>query len=71
MKNTGEIVHQVPFKLYQSGDITFPYTFQNNTNYQLVFQARISSDPKYESSPLEVVFDVSVINPIFPAGLTN
>jgi hypothetical protein len=68
-KNSGEIVHQVPFKLYQSSDITFPYTFQNNTDYQLVLQTRISGDPKYENSPLMVGFDISAVNPIYPAGI--
>ena len=53
---------------YEFGDITFPYTFQNNTDYQLVFHARISGDPKYESSPLVAVFDISAVNAIFPAG---
>ena len=67
-KNSGEIVHQVPFKLYQSSDMTFPYTFQNNTDYQLVLQTRISGDPKYENSPLIVGFDISAVNPIYPAG---
>lgn len=67
-KNSGEIVHQVPFKLYQSSDMTFPYTFQNNTDYQLVLQTKISSDPKYENSPLMVGFDISAVNPIYPAG---
>jgi hypothetical protein len=67
-KNSGEIVHQVPFKLYQSSDITFPYTFQNNTDYQLVLQTRISGDPKYENSPLIVGFDITAVNPIYPAG---
>jgi hypothetical protein len=67
-KDSGEIVHQVPFKLYQSSDITFPYTFQNNTDYQLVLQTRISGDPKYENSPLIVGFDITAVNPIYPAG---
>jgi hypothetical protein len=67
-KNSGEIVHQVPFKLYQSSDMTFPYTFQNNTDYQLVLQTKISGDPKYEKSPLMVGFDISAVNPIYPAG---
>jgi hypothetical protein len=67
-KNSGEIVHQVPFKLYQYSDITFPYTFQNNTDYQLVLQTKISGDPKYENSPLMVGFDISAVNPIYPAG---
>jgi hypothetical protein len=67
-KNSGEIIHQVPFKLYQSSDITFPYTFQNNTDYQLVLQTKISGDLKYENSPLMVGFDISAVNPIYPAG---
>lgn len=65
-KNSGEISHQIPFKLYQSGDITFPYTFRNNTDYQLLLQTKISSDPKYENRPLVAVFDISAVNPIFP-----
>jgi hypothetical protein len=67
-KNLGKIVHQVPYKLYEFGDITFPYTFQNNTDYQLLLQIRISGDSKYENSPLVVGFDISAVNPIFPAG---
>lgn len=65
-KNSGKIDRQIPFKLYQSGDITFPYTFQNNTDYQLVLQTRIGSDPKYEDNPLVAVFDISAVNPINP-----
>jgi hypothetical protein len=67
-KNLSKIVHQVPYKLYEFGDFTFPYTFQNNTDYQLLLQIRISGDSKYENSPLVVGFDISAVNPIFPAG---
>jgi hypothetical protein len=61
-KITVEIAHQVPVKLYQSGDITFPYTFQNITDYQLVLQTRISGNPKYASRPLVAVFDIFAVN---------
>jgi hypothetical protein len=67
-KDSDKIVYQTPFKLHQIGDITFPYTFQNNTDYQLVLESKISGDPKYEKKPLVVVFDVSPLGPIFPAG---
>jgi hypothetical protein len=64
-KDTDTIVHQVPYKLYEFGDITFPYTFKNNTNYEAILQVRISGDPKYESTPLTAsFFDISAVNPI-------
>lgn len=68
-KDSGRIVYKTPFRLHQFGDITFPYTFQNNTNYQLELQTKISGDPKYEDKPLVAVFDVSPLGPIFPAGV--
>ncbi|MGI8833679.1 MAG: hypothetical protein ACR2IS_13720 [Nitrososphaeraceae archaeon] len=67
-KNSGKIVHQVPYKFYEFGDITFPYTFQNNNDYQLLLQTRINGDSKYGNSPLVVGFDISAVNPIFAAG---
>jgi hypothetical protein len=64
-EDTDTIVHQVPYKLYEFGDITFPYTFKNNTNYEAILQVRISGDPKYESTPLTAsFFDISAVNPI-------
>jgi hypothetical protein len=36
--------------------------FQNNTDYQLVLQTRISGNPKYASSPLVAIFDISAVN---------
>jgi hypothetical protein len=68
-KDSGKIVYKTPFRLYQFGDITFPYTFQNNTNYQLELQTKISGDPKYENKPLVANFDISPLGPIFPAGI--
>ena len=68
-KDSGKIVYRTPFRLHQFGDITFPYTFQNNTNYQLELQTRISGDPKYEDKPLVAVFDVTPLGPIFSAGI--
>jgi len=62
-KNSGTIVHQIPYKLYGFGDITFPYIFKNNTNYEATLQAKINGDPKYESRPLTASFDITAVNP--------
>jgi hypothetical protein len=63
-KDTDTIVHQVPYKLYEFGDITFPYTFKNNTDYEAILQVRISGDAKYENTPLTASFNISAVNPI-------
>ena len=62
-KNSDAIVYQVPYKLHAFGDITFPYTFKNNTDYEAILQAKINGDPKYESTPLAASFDVTAVNP--------
>ena len=62
-RNSGNIVEQIPYKFYEFGDITLPYTFQNVSDYIITFQARINGDPKYEDNPLKANFDISVINP--------
>jgi hypothetical protein len=63
-KNSGEIVQQVPYKFYESGDISFPYTFKNNTDYEIVLQARIGGDTNYKDTPLMASFDTSAVNPV-------
>jgi hypothetical protein len=62
-KNSDAIIYQVPYKLHAFGDITFPYTFKNNTNYEAILQAKISGDPKYENTPLTASFDITAVNP--------
>ena len=59
-KNTGKTVAQIPYKFYEFSDITFPYRFQNKTNYILSLQAKINGDPKYEPQPIIANFDVNV-----------
>src|SRR5215216_3476464 len=61
-RNLGKCIEQIPYKFYEFGDITFPYTFQNVGDYIITFQARINEDPKYEVNPLIANFDISVIN---------
>jgi hypothetical protein len=59
-KNTGSIVEQTPYKFHEFGDVTYPYMFQNDGEYNVAIQAKINGDPKYESRPLIASFDVSV-----------
>ena len=59
-KNTGEKVDQTPFKFHEFGDVTYPYVFRNDGEYNVAIQAKINGEPKYESSPLMASFDVSV-----------
>ena len=59
-RKSGNVVEQIPYKFYEFGDITFPYTFQNIGDYVLTLQAKISGDPKYKVNPLIANFDISV-----------
>ena len=59
-KNTGERVEQTPYKFHEFGDVTYPYMFKNDGDYNVAIQAKINGDPKYDSSPLIASFDVSV-----------
>jgi hypothetical protein len=65
-KESGNIVEQIPYKFYEFGDITFPYIFQNVSDYIVTFQARINGDPNYKVTPLKANFDISVISSEIP-----
>jgi hypothetical protein len=56
----GTIVKQVPYRYYEFGDISIPYTFSHNEDYAVTLMTRISGDSEYMSSPLAVDFDISV-----------
>jgi hypothetical protein len=62
-RKSGNVVEQIPYKFYEFGHITFPYTFQNVGNYVLTLQAKISGDSKYKVNPLIANFDISVLKP--------
>jgi hypothetical protein len=47
-RSSGNVVEQIPYKFYEFGDITFPYTFQKVGDYVVTVQTRINGDPKYE-----------------------
>jgi hypothetical protein len=65
-KNLGNVVEQIPYKFYEFGDITFPYIFQNVSDYIVTFQARINGDPNYKTTPLIANFDISVMSSEIP-----
>jgi hypothetical protein len=61
-KRSGNVVvEQIPYKFYEFGDITFPYTFRNVSDYIITFQAKIHGDPKYKVNPLIANFDIPVM----------
>jgi hypothetical protein len=59
-KQSGEIVGQIPYRPYEFSDITVPYTFEKAGDYVVKLQTRIIGDEKYQASPLEASFDISV-----------
>ena len=65
-RDSGNIVDQIPYKFYEFGDITFPYTFQNIGDYLVTFQAKINGDPNYKVTPLISNFDISVMSSEIP-----
>jgi hypothetical protein len=62
-KNSGRIVEQIPYRVYEFSDITLPYTFQNATDYTITLQTRITGDEKYQATPLVASFDITVADP--------
>jgi hypothetical protein len=65
-KNSGRIIEQIPYRVYEFSDITLPYTFQNATDYTITLQTRITGDEKYQNTPLVASFDISVGNQLIP-----
>jgi hypothetical protein len=60
-KSSENVIEQIPYRFYEFGDITFPYTFQKVGDYVITLQARINGDAKYEVNPLIANFDISVV----------
>ena len=61
-KQSGDIIGQVPYRLYEFSDITIPYAFNDTGNYVVTLQTRITGDEKYQAKPLVASFDISVGN---------
>ena len=65
-RQTGDVVDQIPYRLYEFSDITVPYTFDRTGDYSVTLQTRIIGDEKYQATPLEASFDISVGNQFMP-----
>jgi len=59
-KQTNETIEQIPYEQYLYSDITFPYRFENNSDYLITLETRISGDPKYQAQPFIATFDLIV-----------
>ena len=59
-KERGTIVEQMPYRFYESSDISIPYKFHDNSNYVATLFTRISGDSKYLATPLEADFNIPV-----------
>jgi hypothetical protein len=63
MDNTSKkIVYQVPYQFHEFADITYSYTFQNQSKYSLSLLTKVAGDPKYENNPLIESFEVEISN---------
>lgn len=59
-KETGKVVEQMPYRFYETSDISIPYKFHDNSNYVATLLTRINDDSKYASTPLQADFDIPV-----------
>ncbi len=59
-KTSKKIVYQVPYKFYEFSDITYPYTFKNQSTYSLSLLTKVAGDPKYENNPLIESFEIEI-----------
>ncbi len=59
-KELGTIVEQMPYRFYESSDISIPYKFHENSDYVATLLTRITGDSKYLATPLQADFDVPV-----------
>ena len=65
-KDTGIVVEQVPYTLYEFSDIIIPYVFQKPGDYVVRLDTRITGDEKYQAQPLSANFDIAVADPNLP-----
>ena len=62
-KENGSIIREIPYKLYEFSDITFPYTFEGIGDYQLSLLVKINGDRAYSQNPISADFDISAADP--------
>ena len=59
-KEPGTIVEQMPYKFYESSDISITYRFHDNSDYVVTLLTRIMGDSKYLATPLQADFDIPI-----------
>ena len=57
---SGEIVQQVPYRLYEISDMTFPYAFEHEGSYEIVLETRIQEHEKYQATPLTASYMLTI-----------
>lgn len=65
-RQTGDAISQIPYRFYEISDISIPYTFNETGDYVVTLRTIIVGDEKYETTPLEASFDISVGGPYLP-----
>jgi hypothetical protein len=65
-RRSGDIIGQVPYRLYEFSDIAIPFKFNETGDYVVTLQTRITGDEKYQANPLVVSFDIPVGNQLIP-----
>jgi ABC-type cobalt transport system substrate-binding protein len=59
-KEPGMIDEQMPYRFYESSDISIPYSFHDNSDHVATLLTRIGDDAKYLATPLQADFDIPV-----------
>jgi hypothetical protein len=59
-KELGTIDEQMPYRFYESNDISIPYKFDDNSDYVATLLTRVASESKYLATPLQADFDIPV-----------
>ena len=59
-KQGGTIIEQMPYRFYESSDISIPFKFHDNRDYVATLFTRISGDSKYLATPLQADFNIPV-----------
>jgi hypothetical protein len=59
-KELGTIDEQMPYRFYESNDISIPYKFHDNSDYVATLLTRVASDSKYLATPLQADFDIPI-----------
>jgi hypothetical protein len=54
------MVEQIPYRVYESSDVTLPFTFQNTRDYTITREMRITGDENYQATLLVASFNIAV-----------